>query len=73
MKVGRIRIEGWFKIAGALEILGLVIEIFSLIWHHPLSFFAFALAGASLMGLGILIYLVALVFASPAAEKGNVS
>lgn len=73
MKAGRITIKGCFKIAGALEIFGLVIEIFSLMWHHPLSFFAFASAGATLMGLGILIYLVALVFASPAAEKGNVS
>jgi hypothetical protein len=37
----------------------------SLLWFHPLSFVLFAFLAASLIGLGILLYLVSLVFVAP--------
>jgi hypothetical protein len=40
----------------------------SLLWFHPLSFVLFVFVGVILMGLGIMVYLLSLVFAAfPAA------
>ena len=48
----------------------LLLEIISLLWFHPLSFVLFAFVAASLIGLGILVYLASLVFAvSPLGEN----
>jgi hypothetical protein len=53
-----------------LIILGLLVEIVSLLWFHPLSFVLFVFVGATLMGLGIVVYLLSLVLAvSPPAEN----
>ena len=58
------------RASSALIILGLLVEIASLLWFHPLSFVLFAFVGASLIGLGIVVYLASLVFvASPGGEK----
>lgn len=58
------------RISSALIILGLLVEIGSLLWFHPLSFVLFTFVGASLIGLGIAVYLASLVFvASPGGEK----
>jgi hypothetical protein len=44
----------------------------SLLWFHPLSFVLFVFVGATLVGLGILIYLVSLVFVvTPSANNPN--
>jgi len=55
-----------------LVILGLLVEIVSLLWIHPLAFVLFAFVGASLIGLGILVYLASLVLAisPPAGDRG---
>jgi hypothetical protein len=53
--------ERRLRISGVLIILGLLIEAFSLIWVHALSFIVFALVGGALIGLGILLYLYSLV------------
>ena len=54
-------------------IAGLLLEIVSLLWFHPLSFVLFAFVAATLIGLGILVYLVSLVFvATPSAESHNI-
>jgi hypothetical protein len=51
-------------------ILGLIVEIISLWGIHPLAFVLFAFVGATLIGLGILVYLASLVFAvSPPREN----
>jgi hypothetical protein len=63
MKLSQIGIERLLRIASVLVILGLSLEIISLLWFHPLSFVLFAFVAASLIGLGILIYLASLVFA----------
>ena len=53
--------ERRLRISGVLIILGLIIEAFSLIWVHALSFIVFALIGGALIALGILTYLYSLV------------
>lgn len=58
------------RVSSALIIVGLLVEIASLLWFHPLSFVLFAFVGASLIGLGIVVYLASLVFvASPRARS----
>lgn len=69
MKLSELGIRRLLRIATVLIILGLIVEIISLLWIHPLAFVLFAFAGASLIGLGILVYLASLVFAIiPRAE-----
>lgn len=63
MKLSAIGIRRLLQVSSALVIVGLVLEIVSLLWFHPLSFVLFAFVAASLIGLGILVYLVSLVFA----------
>jgi len=69
MKIGMLGMERFLRIASALIILGLVVELISLAWIHPLSFTLFGFVGVLLIGLGILIYLASLIFvASPPSE-----
>ena len=70
MRLSQIGIQRLLRIASVLVILGLGLEIISLLWFHPLSFVLFAFVAASLIGLGILVYLASLVFAvSPLGES----
>jgi len=55
------RLEQRLRLAGCLLIGGLIVELLTLRWAHPTSFLFFALLGGSLIGLGILYYLYALV------------
>jgi hypothetical protein len=72
MKLSRIGIRRLLQISSALVILGLVLEIVSLLWFHPLSFVLFAFVAAGFIGLGILLYLVSLVFVlAPSGEAGD--
>jgi hypothetical protein len=71
MKISEIGIGRLLRVSSLLVIVGLVLEIVSLLWFHPLSFVLFAFLAASLIGLGILVYLVSLVFvaAPPTANR----
>ncbi len=70
MKVSQIGIRRLLRIASGLIILGLGLEIISLLWFHPLSFVLFAFVAAALIALGVLVYLASLVFAaSPLGES----
>jgi len=72
MKLSSIGIWRLLQASSALVILGLLLEIVSLLWFHPLSFVLFAFIAATLIGLGVLVYLVTLVFgATPPAGNGN--
>jgi hypothetical protein len=72
MKLAAIGVQRFLRIASALVILGLLLEIVSLLWFHPLSFVLFAFVATVLVGLGILLYLVSLVFvAAPPLNKGG--
>lgn len=59
MKMG---IERMLQISSVLIIVGLLVEIASLFWFHPLAFVLFVFISASLTAVGILAYLVSLVF-----------
>jgi hypothetical protein len=57
--------QGWLerrlRVCGALVSGGLLVEVVSLQWAHPTAFLLFALLGGALVGLGVLVYLYALV------------
>lgn len=67
MSLREMNIQKYLRISSVLVIAGLVIEIVSLVWQHPLAFVLFAFVGAGLIGLGILVYLAGLVFAGSAS------
>ena len=70
MKLSAIGIQRFLQVSSSLVILGLLVEIVSLLWFHPLSFVLFIFVGVILMGLGIVVYLLSLVFAAvPAAPN----
>ncbi|MFZ0433134.1 MAG: hypothetical protein WAL86_10620 [Candidatus Acidiferrales bacterium] len=70
MKIGQIGMRRLLQVSSALVIAGLLIEVVSLLWFHPLSFVLFAFVAATLVGLGIVVYLVSLVFVvTPAPEN----
>ncbi|MGA2096061.1 MAG: hypothetical protein ABSH39_07165 [Candidatus Acidiferrum sp.] len=64
MKFNQIGMGQFFRASSVLIILGLLVEIVSLLWFHPLSFVLFAFLGAILIGLGMVVYLASLVFAA---------
>ncbi|MGC2723346.1 MAG: hypothetical protein WA224_05235 [Candidatus Acidiferrales bacterium] len=68
MKLSEIGMRRLLQVSSALVIVGLVLEVASLLWFHPLSFVLFAFVAASLIGSGILVYLVSLVFVVPPSE-----
>jgi hypothetical protein len=72
MKLSTIGIRRLLRASSGLVILGMLLEIVSLLWFHPLSFVLFAFVAAGLIGLGILVYLVSLVFvAGPSESTGR--
>lgn len=58
----RPRIQRLLQISSALISVGLLVEIDSLLWSHPLAFVLFVFVAASLIIWGILIFLASLVF-----------
>jgi hypothetical protein len=72
MKLSAIGIRRLFQVSSAFVIIGLLIEIVSLLWFHPLSFVLFAFVAAGLIGAGILVYLASLVFiVEPHRDAGD--
>ena len=70
MKMSELGIRRLLQISSGLVIVGLLLEIVSLLWFHPLSFVLFAFLAVVLIGLGILVFLVSLVFvAQPIAAN----
>jgi len=57
------RLQERLKIAAYLLIAGLIIEVITLYWFSPLSFMLFMGVSGTLVGLGIIVYLVAIVTA----------
>ncbi len=52
---------GRLQLSGLLIASGLGIELATLYWNHPLSFFLFLCLGAVLVGAGMLLYLWSVV------------
>jgi hypothetical protein len=71
MKLAGIGTGRLLQISSALVIVGLLLEIVSLLWFHPLSFVLFAFVAAGLIGLGILVYLVSLLFVAVPSEAAD--
>jgi hypothetical protein len=56
-----VGIERALRASGVLLILGLVVEVVSLLWEKPLAFLLFVGVGGLLTFLGIFLYLHSLV------------
>ena len=59
------------RISGALVLLGLLVELASLLWATPTAFFFF-MPGALLIAAGILLYLYSLVSVADASSTEDV-
>ena len=55
----RLRLAGWTISAG------LVIQLLTLLWVHPLAFVAFLMIGTPLVAVGAAYYLYFLILGSP--------
>jgi hypothetical protein len=49
------------KISSLLVSAGLMVQVATLFWSHPLTFVAFIVLGGTLVGMGILLYLYSIV------------
>jgi hypothetical protein len=56
-----VTIERRIRWSGLLILAGLVVQMLSLPWTHPLAFLSFLLLGCPLVALGILLFLSSLV------------
>ena len=57
----RAGLAGRLQVSGLLIASGLGIELATLFWNHPISFFLFLGPGALLVGGGMLLYLWSVV------------
>lgn len=72
MKLSQYGMSSILRVSSILVVLGLSVEIASLLWFHPLSFVLFAFVGAVLVSAGILVFLASLVFAvAPPDDASN--
>ena len=54
-------IERRIRWSGILVVAGLVVQMLTLLWTHPLTFVCFIVVGCPLVGAGILLFLYSLV------------
>ena len=59
------------RVSGVLLIVGLLIELISLHFNHPLSFLGFMFIGGGLLFLGVVVYLWALVSVASSAPSSS--
>jgi len=69
MNAGEPHIHRRLRVSGVLIILGLAVELLSLIRIHPLAFMGFLLVGGGLLAAGVVLYLISLVSVAPAASR----
>jgi hypothetical protein len=70
------KIQRRIRTSSTLVFLGLIVELLSLLCSHPTAFVDFLVLGASLVGVGILIYFYSLVSipeSSTASERPDES
>ena len=53
----RTTIEKRIRWAGLLVVIGLVVQLLTMSWSHPLAFMAFLIVGCPLTLAGVLLYL----------------
>ena len=68
MSMSEVGIERALRTSGILLILGLGVEVVSLLWEKPLAFLLFVGVGGLLTFLGMLVYLYSLVPPSRGTE-----
>ena len=71
MKINQKGVWRLLQVSIAFVIVGSALEIVSLLWFHPLSFVLFAFVAASLIGLGVLVYLASVVFAGASSADNR--
>lgn len=49
-------LEHSLAVSGRLVALGLIVQLVSFFWNHPLAFIAFAVAGGGLVGVGVALF-----------------
>lgn len=57
----RTGLAGRLQLAGLLIAAGIVVELGTLFWNHPISLFLFLTLGAGLVVAGMLLYLWSVV------------
>lgn len=55
------KLERRLQLSAALVMVGLVVELVSLGWHHPTAFVLFVLVGGLAMAAGILLFSYSIV------------
>jgi hypothetical protein len=63
-------IERRLRWAGCLIVVGLIVQLTTFIWIHPLAFIAFMVIGCPLVAAGILLFLYSLV-SHPSLQHGG--
>ena len=53
--------ENRIRWSGILIVVGLIVQMLTLFWTHPLALMCFILVGCPFVGAGILFYLYSLV------------
>ena len=53
------------RISGILVIIGLLVEALCLVWSRPIAFVVLVSMGGALIGLGVLVFLYALLASPP--------
>ncbi len=56
-----VRLHRRLQLSGILMAAGLLIQVVTLYWAHPLAFVLFIVVGGTLVTVGILLYLYAIV------------
>jgi hypothetical protein len=62
-------VEHRLRWAGCLIAVGLIIQLTTFIWIHPLAFIGFAVIGCPLVAAGVLLFLHSLVSHQPSQDR----
>jgi len=61
-------VERRLRWAGVLIAVGLIIQLTTFLWIHPLAFIGFAAIGCPLVAAGVLLFLYSLVSHQPSQD-----
>lgn len=61
MNIGQMRIHQSLRVSGVLLILGLAVDLSTLLWETPMAFLLFAFVGGALLVGGVALYLYSLI------------
>jgi hypothetical protein len=54
--MSKTAVDRRLRLAALLVMIGLLVELGSLSWHHPISFIVFVAVGGGTMAIGILLF-----------------